>query len=64
MANVLIQETPFKTISVKPLHPTFGASVSGVNFERTSDEQLREIIAAMAQVLPSLPSSPLLLARC
>ncbi|KAK0704920.1 alpha-ketoglutarate-dependent 2,4-dichlorophenoxyacetate dioxygenase [Lasiosphaeris hirsuta] len=49
MANVLVQETPFKTISVEPLHPTFGASVSGVDFENTSDEQLREIIAAMAQ---------------
>ncbi|KAK6957123.1 hypothetical protein Daesc_002408 [Daldinia eschscholtzii] len=45
----LIQESPFKTITVKELHPTFGAEVSGVNFQDLSDEQFGEIIAAMAK---------------
>lgn len=46
----LIQESPFKTIAVKELHPTFGAEVSGVNFQDLSDEQFREIVSAMAKV--------------
>lgn len=46
----LIQESPFKTITVKELHPTFAAEVSGVNFQDLSEEQLSEIIAAMAKV--------------
>ncbi len=46
----LIQETPFQTITVKELHPTFGAEVQGVNFENLSNEQLAEIKAAMAKV--------------
>jgi len=53
----------FQAISVKPLHPTFGAEVSGVNFPDPSDEQFGEILAALAKVrclLPSLSFSPLL----
>jgi alpha-ketoglutarate-dependent 2,4-dichlorophenoxyacetate dioxygenase len=46
----LIQDRPFQAIAIKELHPTFGAEVTGVNFENISDEQLREIIAAMARV--------------
>ncbi|KAI1380214.1 taurine catabolism dioxygenase [Hypoxylon crocopeplum] len=45
----LIQESPFKTITVKELHPTFGAEVSGVNFNDLSEEQFSEILAAMAK---------------
>ncbi|KAI0169298.1 taurine catabolism dioxygenase [Hypoxylon sp. FL1284] len=45
----LIQESPFKTITVKELHPTFAAEVSGVNFQNLSDEQFEEIVAAMAK---------------
>ncbi|KAI1099230.1 taurine catabolism dioxygenase [Jackrogersella minutella] len=45
----LIQESPFQTITVKELHPTFGAEVGGVNFQNLSDEQFREILAAMAK---------------
>ncbi|KAK3943579.1 putative dichlorophenoxyacetate alpha-ketoglutarate dioxygenase, partial [Diplogelasinospora grovesii] len=45
----LIQDTPFKTITIKELHPTFGAEVSGVDFDNLTAEQLGEIIAAMAK---------------
>lgn len=46
----LIQENQFKTITVKELHPTFAAEVSGVNFHNLSEEQFSEIIDAMAKV--------------
>jgi len=46
----LVQETPFKTFTVRELHPTFGAEVEGVDWENLTDEGLREIIAAMAKV--------------
>lgn len=46
----LIRERPFKTIEVKELHPTFAAEVSGVDFEHVSEEQFKEILAAMAKV--------------
>ncbi|KAK3321481.1 alpha-ketoglutarate-dependent 2,4-dichlorophenoxyacetate dioxygenase [Cercophora scortea] len=49
MPGVLTQTTPFKTITVKELHPTFGAEVSGVDFENSTDEQFDEIVAAMAK---------------
>ncbi|KAK3387273.1 alpha-ketoglutarate-dependent 2,4-dichlorophenoxyacetate dioxygenase [Podospora didyma] len=49
MSGTLIQETPFQTITVKELHPTFGAEVFGVDFDNASDEQLHEIVAAMAK---------------
>ncbi|KAI0026018.1 alpha-ketoglutarate-dependent 2,4-dichlorophenoxyacetate dioxygenase [Xylariomycetidae sp. FL0641] len=45
----LIQESPFKTIQIKELHPTFAAEVTGVNFQDVSDEQFAEILAAMAK---------------
>ncbi|KAI1141328.1 taurine catabolism dioxygenase [Hypoxylon sp. FL0543] len=45
----LIQESPFKTITVKELHPTFGAEISGVDFQNVSEEQFKEIVAAMAK---------------
>ncbi|KAI1622331.1 alpha-ketoglutarate-dependent 2,4-dichlorophenoxyacetate dioxygenase [Exophiala viscosa] len=44
-----IEEPEFKTITVKPLHPTFGAEVEGVNFHHLSDGQFNEILAAMAK---------------
>ena len=40
----------FKTIHVKELHPTFGAEVEGVDFPNPSEEQFRELLAAMAKV--------------
>jgi len=42
---------PFKTLTVKELHPTFGAEVSGIDFTQpVPDEQFQEILAAMAKV--------------
>lgn len=46
----LIQESPFKTIKVTELHPTFGAEVEGADFHNMTDEQFNEILAAMAKV--------------
>lgn len=46
----LIQETPFKTITVKELHPTFGAQVDGVDFQNLSEEQYKEVLSALAKV--------------
>ncbi|KAI2626912.1 taurine catabolism dioxygenase [Hypomontagnella submonticulosa] len=45
----LIQESPFKTITVHELHPTFAAEVSGIDFQNVSEEQFSEIVAAMAK---------------
>lgn len=54
----LVQESPFKTITVKELHPTFGAEIEGADFENTTNEQFEEIKAALAKVcglfLPAL----------
>lgn len=50
MPGTLLQDTPFETISIRELHPTYGAEVIGVNFQEMADEQLREIKAAMAKV--------------
>lgn len=48
----LIQETPFKTITVKELHPTFGAEIEGVDFDNLTDEQFSEVKAALTKVRP------------
>jgi len=50
MPGTLIQNGPFHTITIKELHPTFGAEIVGVDFSRISDSQLGEIKAAMAKV--------------
>jgi len=45
-----IIQQPFKTLTVKELHPTFGAEVSGIDFTQPiPDEQFQEILEAMAQ---------------
>lgn len=46
----LVKEDELKTLTVKELHPTFAAEVSGVNFQNLSEEQFQEILAAMAKV--------------
>jgi alpha-ketoglutarate-dependent 2,4-dichlorophenoxyacetate dioxygenase len=43
-------ESPFKTIKVKEVHPTFAAEVEGVDWKNLSDEQFNEVFAAMAKV--------------
>lgn len=50
----LIQQPQFKTITVKELHPTFGAEIQGVDFDNLPDEQFNEIKAALAKVSPPL----------
>ena len=40
----------FKTFRVKELHPSFGAEIEGVDFPNPSEEQFREILAAMSKV--------------
>jgi hypothetical protein len=51
MPGVLLQDTPFKTITIKELHPSYGAEVIGADFSNMSEEQFQEIRAAMAKVL-------------
>lgn len=43
--------TTFSHISVKPLHPTFGAEISGVDFSSPlTDEVFSDIYQAVAKV--------------
>lgn len=44
------EESPFKTITVKEVHPTFAAEIEGVDWKNLSDEQFNEIFAAQAKV--------------
>jgi len=60
MPGVLLQDTPFKTITVKELHPSYGAEISGADFTNMSEEQFQEIRAAMAKVINPLYTSRLL----
>lgn len=50
MPGLLTQDGLFKTITVKELHPTFGAEIIGSDFENMTDERFTEIKAAMAKV--------------
>lgn len=50
----LLQQPAFKTITVKQLHPTFGAEIQGVDFDNLSDEQFDEVKAALAKVSTAL----------
>lgn len=59
MPGLLTQSTPFRTITIKELHPSFGAEIQDVDFQNMSDEQFQEIKAAMAKVCR--PSSPIFL---
>ncbi|KAL1965250.1 hypothetical protein VTN77DRAFT_5852 [Rasamsonia byssochlamydoides] len=47
--GIVQDESSFKTITVKPLHPTFAAEIEGVDFSNVSDETLSEILAALAK---------------
>jgi alpha-ketoglutarate-dependent 2,4-dichlorophenoxyacetate dioxygenase len=53
MPGVIEQQpkTAFKQISVRKLHPTFGAQISGVDFSSPlSDEVFAEVLAAITKV--------------
>jgi alpha-ketoglutarate-dependent 2,4-dichlorophenoxyacetate dioxygenase len=52
MPGLVTQTMPFRTISIKELHPSFGAEVLEADFQNMSEEQFREIKAAMAKVCP------------
>jgi len=46
----------FTLIKVNPLHPTFGAEVTGIDFSKpVSDDVFREVLAAITKVYPILP---------
>ncbi|EUC43575.1 hypothetical protein COCMIDRAFT_38512 [Bipolaris oryzae ATCC 44560] len=49
MSGTLISDVLFRTITCRPLHPTFGAEVVGAHFNNMSEEQLQEIKSAMAK---------------
>lgn len=51
MASPVNEDPEFNTIQIKKLHPTFGAEISGINFqEPIPDEQFQEILKASAKV--------------
>ncbi|KAH7074590.1 hypothetical protein BKA63DRAFT_316510 [Paraphoma chrysanthemicola] len=49
MPGLTTQDTDFQTISIKKLHPSYGAEVLGAEFANMSEEQFQEIKAAMAK---------------
>jgi alpha-ketoglutarate-dependent 2,4-dichlorophenoxyacetate dioxygenase len=53
MPGLTTQDTDFQTISIKKLHPSYGAEVLGAEFANMSEEQFQEIKAAMAKVFLS-----------
>ncbi len=38
------------SLDIKPLHPTFGAEIEGLNLTNVSDATFQEILVAMAKV--------------
>jgi hypothetical protein len=46
----VIQETQFKTITAKELHPTFAVEIEDVNFQDLSEKKYGDIIQAMGKV--------------
>lgn len=45
-----IQEPSPEGLTVKELHPTFGAEIEGVDFENLTEAQFAEIKAALSKV--------------
>jgi alpha-ketoglutarate-dependent taurine dioxygenase len=50
MAGVLYIDTTFSKITVKPVHPTFGAQVEVPDWNNLDDETIDEITRAGAKV--------------
>lgn len=47
----LTTEPPFKHITIKELHPTFGAEISGIDFSKPVDHDVfQEVLAAITKV--------------
>lgn len=57
MPGIVSESKPESHLNVKPLHPTFGAEVEGVNFETLTDDDFEQIRALMAKVIiqPGIP---------
>lgn len=54
--NGVAYDTTFNHITVKKLHPTFGAEISGVDFSAPlPDDVFFDILAAITKVCLSLP---------
>ena len=50
MAGVLYIDTSFAKITVKPVHPTFGAEVEVPDWKNVDDDTVREISRAANKV--------------
>ncbi len=50
MPGLISDSLPSTQLNVKPLHPTFGAEVEGVDLQHLSDDDFQEILALMAKV--------------
>ena len=47
----IITNSPFHHITVKKLHPTFGAEISGIDFSKPiGDETFAEVLTAISKV--------------
>lgn len=53
----IVHEPSAEGLTVKGLHPTFGAEIEGVDFENLSDAQFAEVKDALAKVRSSWPES-------
>lgn len=50
MPGIIQKEPSPGGLTIKELHPTFGAEIEGVDFENLSEAQFAEIKSAMAKV--------------
>lgn len=50
MPGIIQKEPSPEGLTIKELHPTFGAEIEGVDFENLSEAQFAEIKSAMAKV--------------
>lgn len=58
MAGVLYIDTSFNKITVKPVHPTFGAEIQVPDWNNLDDDAVREIISAANKVGRRAPQTP------
>lgn len=55
MAGVIYLDTSFTKITVKPVHPTFGAEIQIADWNNLDDEAIQEISRAANKVKRILP---------
>ena len=58
MAGILYIDTSFTKITVKPVHPTFGAEIQVPDWNNLDDDSIKEISRAANKVKLSSPASP------